>query len=105
MTLARQSCEFCCQNDRRATGSAVSLLESMGELMSASPALAVPQSTVSSKYVVALTGWILTGFVLVHMAGNLLLYAGRDALNNYAHTLKANPGLLWSARLGLLIAF
>jgi succinate dehydrogenase / fumarate reductase cytochrome b subunit len=77
----------------------------MGELMSASSALAVPQSTVSSKYVVAVTGWILTGFVLVHMLGNLLVYAGRDALNNYAHTLKANPGLLWSARLILLAAF
>src|SRR5436309_3315518 len=84
---------------------AVSLLESMGELMSASAALVVPQSTISSKYVVAVTGWILTGFVLVHMLGNLLVYAGREPLNNYAHTLKDNPGLLWTARLGLLLAF
>lgn len=77
----------------------------MGELMSASSALVVPQSTISSKYVVAVTGWILTGFVLVHMLGNLLVYAGREPLNNYAHALKDNPLLLWTARLGLLLAF
>lgn len=73
--------------------------------MSASSALAVPQSTVGSKYVVAVTGLLLTGFVLVHMLGNLLVYAGREQLNNYAHTLKDNPGLLWTARLGLLLTF
>ena len=73
--------------------------------MSASSALAAPHSTVGSKYVVAVTGWALTGFVLVHMLGNMLVFVGREQLNNYAHTLKANPGLLWTARLGLLVAF
>ena len=61
--------------------------------------------TISSKYVVALTGLALTGFVLIHMLGNLLVFVGREQLNNYAHTLKSNPGLLWTARLGLLVMF
>jgi succinate dehydrogenase / fumarate reductase cytochrome b subunit len=72
--------------------------------MSASSALAAP-STISSKYVVAITGLALTGFVLVHMLGNLLVFAGREPLNNYAHALKSNPGLLWTARIGLLVMF
>jgi succinate dehydrogenase / fumarate reductase cytochrome b subunit len=36
------------------------------------------------------------------MAGNLLLFAGRDALNSYAHALKARPSFLWTARVALL---
>lgn len=53
----------------------------------------------------AVTGLLLIGFVVGHMAGNLLVYAGRDALNTYAQALKANPGLLWAARLALLLVF
>jgi succinate dehydrogenase / fumarate reductase cytochrome b subunit len=62
-------------------------------------------TTVGSKYVVALTGLALTAFVIVHMAGNLLIFRGRDALNNYALFLKERGGLLWAARLGLLTVF
>jgi succinate dehydrogenase / fumarate reductase, cytochrome b subunit len=91
--------------DRLATGLAISLLESIGELMSVSSALAAPRSSIATKYVVAITGLALTGFVLVHMLGNLLIYLGQEHLNNYAQTLKSNPGLLWTARLGLLAMF
>src|SRR6185369_6769255 len=63
------------------------------------------RSSVGSKYVMALTGLGLIGFVVVHMAGNLLLFAGRDALNSYAEGLKHRPALLWTARLGLLAVF
>src|SRR5215213_7049822 len=62
-------------------------------------------SSLGSKYLMAITGLLLTGFVLGHMAGNLLIYAGPDALNSYAHGLKARPLLLWGARLGLLAVF
>jgi succinate dehydrogenase / fumarate reductase cytochrome b subunit len=62
-------------------------------------------STVGSKFIVALTGLALTGFVIAHMAGNLLVYKGRDALNSYAQTLKDHGELLWAARLGLLAVF
>src|SRR3954451_9144890 len=63
------------------------------------------RTSVGSKYVMALTGLGLIAFVLAHMAGNLLIFAGKAALNNYAHALESNPGLLWSARLGLLAIF
>lgn len=62
-------------------------------------------SSLGSKYVMAITGLLLTGFVLVHMAGNFLVYAGPEALNSYAHGLKSRPPLLWTARLGLLAIF
>lgn len=63
------------------------------------------QSSLARKYVMALTGFVLIVFVLGHMAGNLLIYAGPNALNDYGHALKANAALLWTARGGLLLAF
>jgi succinate dehydrogenase / fumarate reductase cytochrome b subunit len=63
------------------------------------------RSSLGSKYVMALTGLALIGFVVVHMAGNLLIYFGRDALNAYAEALRHRPALLWAARLGLLVVF
>ena len=66
-------------------------------------------SSLGSKYVVALTGLGLVGFVLGHLAGNLQVYAGPfdngEMINRYAHWLKSNPELLWPARLGLLAIF
>jgi succinate dehydrogenase / fumarate reductase, cytochrome b subunit len=69
------------------------------------------QSAVGKKAVMAVSGLILFGFVLVHMIGNLKLYEGRDKLNSYAGFLRevgspALPaeGLLWIARLVLLAA-
>jgi succinate dehydrogenase / fumarate reductase, cytochrome b subunit len=62
-------------------------------------------STVGSKYIVALTGLALTGFVVAHMSGNLLIFRGREALNSYALFLKERGGLLWVARGGLLTVF
>ena len=63
------------------------------------------RSSLGKKYVMAVTGVLLIGFVLAHMAGNLLVFAGRDAINTYAAALKARPGLLWTARIGLLLVF
>src|SRR5262245_27910864 len=62
-------------------------------------------STVGSKFLVALTGLALTGFVYAHMSGNLLLFAGQQKLNDYAQFLKDRGALLWAARLGLLVTF
>jgi len=41
-------------------------------------------STIGQKVVMAVTGAILFGFVLGHLAGNLLLYMGPEAINAYA---------------------
>lgn len=70
--------------------------------LSANPVLRLWQSSLGKKYIVALTGFLLFGFVIVHMLGNLQIFLGPDALNSYAKALKSNPVLLWGARLGLL---
>jgi succinate dehydrogenase / fumarate reductase cytochrome b subunit len=62
-------------------------------------------SSLGKKYVMAVTGLLLIGFVLAHMAGNLLIFFGPDAINSYAAALKAKPYLLWPARVGLLVVF
>lgn len=60
-------------------------------------------SSLGKKYVMALTGFALFAFVLAHMAGNLQIFLGAESINSYAAFLKARPGLLWSARIGLLV--
>lgn len=63
------------------------------------------RSTIGAKFLVAITGFMLIGFLLAHLAGNLLVFKGQDALNNYAKTLKdLGPGL-WIMRIGLLAVF
>jgi succinate dehydrogenase / fumarate reductase, cytochrome b subunit len=69
------------------------------------------RSAVGKKAVMAVTGIILFGFVLVHMIGNLKLYEGPKLLNAYGVFLRhvgepAVPayGLLWIARVVLLAA-
>jgi succinate dehydrogenase / fumarate reductase cytochrome b subunit len=62
-------------------------------------------STVGTKMLVAVTGLMLTGFVIAHMIGNLKVFAGRTAINDYAAFLKSLGPLLWVARIGLLVVF
>ncbi len=60
-------------------------------------------SSVGSKYMMAITGLGLGLFLVGHIAGNLLTFAGRDAFNHYAATLQATPLLVWPTRLALLL--
>jgi len=60
------------------------------------------RSTIGQKFVMAVSGLMLVGFVIAHMLGNLQIFLGPDALNSYAALLQGNQGLLWVARLGLL---
>ncbi len=53
----------------------------------------------------ALTGLLLFGFLIAHLSGNLLLFKGQKALNDYAAWLASLGPLLWVARLGLLAVF
>ncbi len=62
------------------------------------------QSSLGAKVLMALSGLLLFGFVLVHMLGNLQIYLGQEPYNNYAHFLKSTPELLWGARTTLLAA-
>src|SRR5205823_5454948 len=72
---------------------------------SMNPLQGVVASSLGGKYVMAVTGLALIGFVVVHMLGNLQIYLGADQLNGYAQALKAKPALLWTARLLLLAIF
>jgi len=60
------------------------------------------RSTIGQKFVMAVSGLMLVGFVIAHMLGNLQIFIGPDALNSYAALMQGNQGLLWVARLGLL---
>ena len=64
-------------------------------------------SSIGKKLVVAITGLMLVGFLLGHMTGNLLIFQGREDLNDYAeflHHMLHGWGI-WIARLGILGAF
>src|SRR5205807_6779446 len=61
------------------------------------------RSSLGKKYIMAITGFLLFLFVIVHMLSNLQVYIGRDAMNAYAALLKSKPALLWTARVGLFI--
>jgi succinate dehydrogenase / fumarate reductase cytochrome b subunit len=52
----------------------------------------------------ALTGLVLIGFVLGHLLGNLLMFKGEAALNDYAKWLHDHAGLIWTARTVLIIS-
>jgi succinate dehydrogenase / fumarate reductase cytochrome b subunit len=60
------------------------------------------RSSIGKKVVMAVTGLLLFGFVIAHLAGNLLIYRGPDVLNAYADKLRHMGLLLWTARAGLL---
>lgn len=61
-------------------------------------------SVVGKKVVMALTGFVLSGFVLGHMIGNLQLFQGPEKLNHYAEMLQSLGAALWLARFVLLAA-
>ncbi len=62
------------------------------------------RSTIGRKILMAVTGLILIGFVVGHLVGNLQVFSGPDKLNGYAHFLQSLGPLLWTARIGLLVA-
>jgi succinate dehydrogenase / fumarate reductase cytochrome b subunit len=67
------------------------------------------RSALGKKAVMALTGLVFWGFVLGHMAGNLKLFLGAEAINHYAEWLREmgqpllpRGGLLWIVRAVLV---
>ncbi len=70
------------------------------------------QSAVGRKWIMAVTGVGLLGFVIAHMIGNLHVYEGPVELHEYAEALRELGGdiiprtwLLWVLRLGLIAMF
>ena len=65
------------------------------------------KSSIGRKIIVATTGLALVLFLAGHLTGNLLIFAGRDAFNDYAqflHEVFHGAGV-WIARAGLLVCF
>ena len=62
------------------------------------------QSTNGKKVVMALTGVMMFLFVVGHLLGNLLVFAGRARINAYAQFLHFDDSLLWTVRSILIIA-
>src|SRR5436190_2894994 len=60
-------------------------------------------SSLGKKYIMAVTGFVLFVFVVGHLAGNLQVFLGPEAINRYGNFLQSNPELIWPARLGLLL--
>lgn len=68
-------------------------------------------SAIAKKWTMAVTGIILIGYIVFHMVGNLKIFLGEEAINNYAEFLRdvgepvaPRTNLLWIARVGLLAA-
>jgi succinate dehydrogenase / fumarate reductase cytochrome b subunit len=59
-------------------------------------------SSIGRKILMAVTGIILTGFVIGHLVGNLQIFAEPDHLNGYAAFLHQLGPLLWVARIVLI---
>ena len=48
-------------------------------------------SSVGTKIAIGLTGVLLFLYLLIHIAGNLIVFFGPSAFNTYAFTLESNP--------------
>jgi succinate dehydrogenase / fumarate reductase, cytochrome b subunit len=59
-------------------------------------------SSIGRKFIMAVTGLVLVGFVIGHLIGNLQVFAHPDKINGYAHFLQSLGPVLWGVRLFLL---
>ncbi len=62
------------------------------------------RSSIGRKFLMALTGLILTGFAVGHLVGNFQIFGHPDQINGYAHFLQSLGPVLWGVRLALLAA-
>lgn len=61
-------------------------------------------SSVGTKLLIGLTGLALFAYLILHLAGNALIFAGPDTFNEYSHALISNP-LIVPIEIGLLLIF
>jgi len=64
---------------------------------------AFSRSSIGKKFIVALTGLILIGFIVGHLLGNLQIFFGPEYINSYAEKLRALGVFLWVIRVFLLV--
>ena len=61
-------------------------------------------STVGRKYLMGLSGLVWMGFIMGHMAGNMLIFVSADAFNAYGHAIVSNKILLYGTEIVLVLA-
>jgi succinate dehydrogenase / fumarate reductase cytochrome b subunit len=61
-------------------------------------------SSVGMKILIGVTGLALFLYLIIHIAGNLLVFGGPSFFNKYAYTLESNP-LIPVIEIGLLLIF
>jgi succinate dehydrogenase / fumarate reductase cytochrome b subunit len=61
-------------------------------------------SSVGTKLLIGLTGLALFAYLILHLAGNALIFLGQDTFNEYSHSLISNP-LIVPIEIGLLLIF
>lgn len=66
--------------------------------------LSLLTSSIGLKAIMAVTGLILTGFLVAHAAGNLTMFQGREAYNAVPAFYESLGPVLWIFRLVLLAA-
>lgn len=63
---------------------------------------AFSRSSIGKKFIVAVTGVLLIGFIVGHLIGNLQIFFGPEYINSYAEKLRSLGVLLWVIRILLL---
>jgi succinate dehydrogenase / fumarate reductase cytochrome b subunit len=73
--------------------------------------VALWKSTIGKKVVMAVTGVIMIGYLLLHMIGNLKIFSGAEKFNSYSHWLRVigepvlpYEGFLWILRVVLVVS-
>ena len=61
-------------------------------------------SLITTKLIVGVTGLLLFLYLVLHIAGNLMVFLGQDVFNRYSHALISNP-LVVPVEIGLLAVF
>jgi succinate dehydrogenase / fumarate reductase cytochrome b subunit len=61
-------------------------------------------TTIGKKYLMGVTGLVWVGFVMAHMAGNMLILISPALYNAYGHAIVSNKPLLYVAEAALVFA-
>src|SRR3954462_11007806 len=62
-------------------------------------------TSVGTKILIGLSGLFLVFYLLIHIGGNLVVFAGPAAYNQYAFTLERNKAVLYPLELLILAGF
>src|SRR5216117_2226617 len=95
----------CCDGRDHATGGGIQAIEDSVARSEARGArnpmswfATYVRSSIGAKHIMAITGLVLFGFAIVHMAGHLQMFGGQDMYNRYAHFLQDLWEVKWPVR-------